>query len=496
MKLVSFLAAVVLAVPLSAGAAPGDIDVSYGSAGVARFSLDSTFPHDLDFTSDGGVVAGGAGTVVAKFNAAGALDPAFGSGGTTRRVEAQFFHRVVAVRTLASGRLQVVEELDDPCVGSPFFCSVQSYGDELSYRLLPGGARDPDYGIGGQVQITDTEGPAMVIQPTGEVITFAFVRQLATLPVFKVVALDRNGNRDAAYEARARAAVDCGAALGLPVVSPAAATASGARTIVATRAGTAGAMRICVFRLEADGSPDPTFGSGGYVVVQPPTLTHEPVKVLVRSDGRILVVLAQPVQFNLANGHGNPALAWLTAAGAPDATLADAGITYPALFGLGLVFDFALQADDKVLAVGMSATAPGTPESATRPRLVRMDARGGTPDFSFGPLRGGYVDLVTAAGALMPTRLRTSAAGIFIAGRFVPTGTEASEFAVMKVKDAADPPPVTNEGGGGGGGCGSISTGGPADPTLPALAMLALLALLSGKGRRSRLARPARARGR
>jgi uncharacterized delta-60 repeat protein len=92
-------------------------------------------------------------------------------------------------------------------------------------------------------------------------------------------------------------------------------------SIVAAYSGGATSYDWVVVRVNADGTPDTTFGTSGRVTVAVTTGFDSPRMIGVLADGKIIVA---------GTGNGAVAIARLTAAGALDATFGTAGIVSPA----------------------------------------------------------------------------------------------------------------------------------------------------------------------
>jgi len=134
-------------------------------------------------------------------------------------------------------------------------------------------------------------------------------------------------------------------------------------------------------RLMPDGSPDPSFGTGGNVVTDAGDAWFGATSVAVEPDGKIFA----------AGGYG--AVARYNADGSPDATFDGDGIAHvasPALAaGVFSTYAMALQADGRILAAGYYYLPSFNPtKSLAEFALARLNSDG-SMDGSFGA--GGVV---------------------------------------------------------------------------------------------------------
>ena len=106
-------------------------------------------------------------------------------------------------------------------------------------------------------------------------------------------------------------------------------------------------------RLEEDGDPDPTFGSGGLIVEYLDGYAF-PGDAVLKDDGKIVVV------GSVRTGHDNYAIAQFNADGSLDKSFGSDGVTLiePA-DGDGILNGVALLADGRIVAVGQNKLAGG-----------------------------------------------------------------------------------------------------------------------------------------
>src|SRR3954465_1159575 len=119
-------AAALVAVPAAAQAAPGDLDPTFGTAGVV---LDRTsyFANDVVATDDGGVILATEAWTLVKLRADGSPDPAFAGPGVVPRGAAEHFGNVDALAIDPQGRV------------------LAAAGSDVA-RVRPDGTLDPSWG--------------------------------------------------------------------------------------------------------------------------------------------------------------------------------------------------------------------------------------------------------------------------------------------------------------------------------------------------------------
>ena len=311
------LAALIIALlaltPVAAGAAPGDLDGSFGGDGVSQLG-DDTRLLGAAVQADGRLVAAGiqgeqadsARLLVVRFNPTGGLDSSFSGDGIFTGETGTVAHDV-AVQP--NGRIVVAGALSDPTGQVP--------AGMLVLRLNANGSPDPSFsGDGTATAFTGQRGQALAI---------AF---------------------------------------------------DGARLVAAGSARpTDGFERVALARFNANGSPDGSFGSGGAVLQDLGRLSVAN-DVLVQPNRRILI--AGSVRDNLQTTE--VLAARFTAGGSIDGSFGAGGTfvrQYAQGAGYSAAFALALAGGKPVL--GGSAIVAGQGATAI---AVRLSA-GGSADGSF-----------------------------------------------------------------------------------------------------------------
>ena len=380
--------------------AEGIVDTSFGNGGAAVFAGRGPVNEIVEL-DDGSLLVGGTGPYIAKLTPNGNLDLSFAMGGIddVRRTSAAV-QRVEKVVPLSPDRFAVIEGHSAACVGSAFSCSVQLFRDVVARRVDARGQPDPTYGTAGLGILPFSQG-SLVVSPDGRVTSFTMRPSLAAPSAFGVASLNPGGIRDPAFETRAQDAVQGCAARFTPAgaaVLTVEATRAGSGFIVATE----WASGICVTRLNADGSLDPTFANAGFQTFAPPRMMRV-FAVFLRSDNGITVVLHKPPNFTPTEV---PVFLFLTGAGAKDTALGDGGIQAQPILALTVPDLITLQPNGKVVAT--QRATPGLDA-----RIARSTATAGAFDGGFGPFRGGYLVMQTPQ---LPSKVAFSRDGAMLVG--------------------------------------------------------------------------------
>lgn len=338
------------------GGLPNPIDTSFGNAGKVEVQTGGTDDKafDLAVQSDGKlVVAGGPGLGVARFNTDGTPDASFGIGG---RATAPGVGTGYAVALLANGKVLVG--------GGENFALAQFNAD---------GTLDASFGAGGSA-----------ISGFGK--TYQGY-DLAKLPDGKIVVVGTNGgNNFIVSRFNADGSVDPGfgtngktstdffgsldKAFSLAIQPDGKLLLGGQARDGATN------YKGALARYNADGTPDPTFGTNGKVAVE---LGHDDDAVWsikLQGDGKIV---AAGRGGSAATGY-DFALARFEADGTPDATFGTGGVS-TLDFGYGGDQAYALQIlpGGKFLLAGRAQSS----SKALNFALARFNADGGV-DTTFG----------------------------------------------------------------------------------------------------------------
>ncbi|WP_216320738.1 Calx-beta domain-containing protein [Deinococcus aestuarii] len=282
----------------------GNLDPSFGTGGTVTTDLIpggivQEVANGLALQPDGKIVVVGYTRVglpfsfaLARYNADGSPDPSFGAGG---KVTTGVSGRAFAVALQPDGKIVVA---GDDTVGEDFRLA----------RYNPDGSLDASFGSAGVVT-TDLAGAPdvarnIVIQPNGAIVVSG--DPFSPDGLTGMARYTAGGSLDSSFGAGGKLTLT-GAALGAGL----ALQPDGRFVLVGSeRTGTVtNAARFAVRRLNADGSPDPGFGTAGSAFTAFTTGRDAAAAVALQQDGKILVSgTANGTQFALArlNADGTP----------------------------------------------------------------------------------------------------------------------------------------------------------------------------------------------
>jgi uncharacterized delta-60 repeat protein len=329
------LALLVVAVPFGvgagvAGAADGALDPTFGSGGQTTSDPTplSEDPGDAVLDSQGRIVVAFAGfpkesgadqAFVARYLPNGEIDKTFGTGGVTEIpwTTVKESESPTGVVIDSQGRIVVGGEAVEG--------NVRGF-DFAAARLLPNGALDPTFGVGGVVTVDipndgfDLGNDVAVDSSNRVLVAGTAIKTGGAEPLssMTVVRWTEGGALDPAFGeagiAKVNVTGDTQASAGAFAIDP------GGRIVVGGSAGNAKAANPIVARLLENGSRDPSFGSGGIAPVSfGPGLTGG-IQALTLSGDRIVV--AGDLKVGETEGFG---VGRLLANGAPDTSFAGTG---------------------------------------------------------------------------------------------------------------------------------------------------------------------------
>ncbi|MFF0559918.1 calcium-binding protein [Streptomyces sp. NPDC004266] len=394
--------ALVLALPGTALAAPGDLDPAFGSDGrVTTPITGSAEGNDVARQADGRLVVVGmseAGFALARYGTNGALDPTFNGDGIVTSDFGGGFHSANAVaiqpsdgKIVVAGTTEVVAEEGGGCC----FFSVARYNTD--------GSPDTGFGNGGLVRIDEFGGSAdgadVAVQPDGRIVAAG----KGAGGGFALVRLTTGGGLDPTLGG------DGAVVAGFTPTSPQ--DAGGIARSMALQpdgkivsVGYVGntAFDIGVVRYNPNGTLDTTFSGDGMVTADFGG-TEFGSAAAVQSDGKILAAGA---------GGAGYALLRYNADGSPDTTFSGDGRTSVAFPGDGgFANAMALQQNGKIVLAGQ-ADDPDSSE-ANDFGLVRFQPNGAV-DTGFGGdgfVVTGFNDFDEARGVLVQPDGKIVAAG-------------------------------------------------------------------------------------
>lgn len=312
MRTVILGAAAVLALAIgaaqpAAAVTPGDLDAGFGSAGLVTTAITEYGDDRANAVAVDGsgktLVAGGSNGsfAVARYNTDGTLDTSFSGDGIT----------TVSFGAGVEGAAHAVVYDHDAdaivLVGSvrpPFDLGGQSAGDIAVARLNDQGNLDTSFDGDGRLTVDlgdNDDAWDAAIQPDGKiVIVGGWVLRLTT-----------SGALDTTFSTDGKASADFGAGI-VGGGQDVAIDGAGMIVVAVTTWDAGNDSDFGLARFESDGDPDPTFGTGGTVVVDTGD-DAEAAEVLLTGDGGIVLAGTR-----FTADVGDLALARFTASGVLD----------------------------------------------------------------------------------------------------------------------------------------------------------------------------------
>lgn len=353
--------------------AQGALIPGFGNGGWTEIAVpgDDTV-RGSDVLVDGERIFVGIGTllrkdfVVARFTAAGALDPGFGTGGLRIVDFNQGVDELEALALHQGGLL---------AAGSVRSADAEQQQDFGFSRMGQDGQPDGSFGSGGRVEIGFSGAPmadrarAMAVQNDGRILMLGYAQ--AGARDFAITRHLDNGEPDASFGEQGRVRLDFASGNDDPwsiLVQP------DGRILASGNVRDGNSSRFGVLRLLADGSRDPTFGDDGMQMIDVGHSPSDPVLLALQADGRIVVAgsaLVPPQQ------SYNFVVLRLTATGQTDQSFGDNGkVTVAMTAGRDFVTAINLPSDGTILVAGSG----GNPANF---QVLRLLANG-TPDPGFG----------------------------------------------------------------------------------------------------------------
>jgi uncharacterized delta-60 repeat protein len=347
-----------------AAAADGDLDPTFGDAGIAVAMFPGgSYANEVTVQADGRIVAAGAAAgassqgvfAVARFSSDGSLDPSFsGDGMVTTHVRPGGGDEAHAVLVQPNGRI-VVAGTD----GRSRFALA---------RYLPGGALDESFGGDGVVttNITPVDDIAydVLLQADGRIVAVGSAG--GWKPEFALVRYRRNGSLDPTFGRDGTVITH----FGIWGVPRAAALGSDGRIVAV---GTNG-RGFALARYRRNGALDPTFGTDGKVgnTVELGWASA----IAIQPDGRLVVggdrdIFSSAIARYRPNGSLDPSF------GVDGVWISDVGASEEA------IVDLAIQPSERIVAVGRVGPHEGGEGVLWRFVVIRL-LPDGSHDASFG----------------------------------------------------------------------------------------------------------------
>jgi uncharacterized delta-60 repeat protein len=369
---------VLLAWPAASHGAPGDLDPSFGTGGIARPGDAVSAANAMVLQADGRIVLAGstAGTGfdwrLTRLNPDGLPDAGFGTGGVVTTDFGGDYDIANAVALQPDGRI-VVAGTEGASSGIDRDFAVARYN--------PDGSLDTGFGAGGRVTVSLAAGPddpfGVVVQPDGRIVVAGIAAG-----DFGVLRLNADGTFDASFGSGGSVRTDVAPQdyVRAVVVQP------DGRIVVGGGSGSGASGTFSLVRHLTDGSLDPTFGPGGVVRTDVAPGLEFIYAMARQPDGRI-VVTGPVTALDFAVARYEPD-------GDLDPTFGFGGIVLTDFAGgFDIPSAIAVQPDGRIVVAGSAGGASGGAEDFALARYLP----GGTLDPSFGT--GGKVTTNTSGGS-------------------------------------------------------------------------------------------------
>jgi uncharacterized delta-60 repeat protein len=355
--------------------APGDLDPSFGSGGKVLTDLGGSSVDDAQavaFQSDGKIVAfgssdaaGSSDFALVRYNADGSVDLSFGSAGkvlTDLGTSSTEYAAAVAIQP--DGRIVAAGASD---------AAGADTADVALVRYTADGSLDPSFGSGGKV-LTDFGGAsdrasAVAIEPDGKIVA-AGASGDGVSDDFALVRYNADGSLDLTFGRDGKVLTDL---RGYDTASAVAIQPDGRIVAAGLSNGADPSYDFALVRYNADGSLDPSFGSGGAVLTDlGGSNLDEATAVAIQQDAKIVAAGVSDSDFALVRYNADGSLD--RDFGSSGKVLTDIGTS-----SNDAALAVAIQPDARIIAAGYSTAADRRQDFA----LVRYDA-GGSLDPSFG----------------------------------------------------------------------------------------------------------------
>jgi uncharacterized delta-60 repeat protein len=361
----------------------GSLDASFGTGGIriTDFAGGDDEIRALAVQGNGQIVAGGLSLssgsnydfALARYNAGdGSLDSSFGTGGKVTTDFAGASDQIGALAIQSDGKL----------LAAGYAGNAAGNLDMALARYNPtDGSLDPGFGTGGKV-LTDFAGStdradAIVLLGSGQLVAAGFATNAATGRDVALARYDSSGSLDMTFGTAGKVTTDLIGST--PNTINALAIQSDGKIVVAGTTPRA-ANDFALARLNVDGSPDTSFGSGGLVLTDFFGSADFGDAVLIQADGKIVAaglaldpdVSVTGVEFGLVRYNADGSL---------DSTFGIGGkVATPVPGAFGQIYAIALQADNRIVAAGLAQDATTL---ATSFALARYNTDGSL-DTAFG----------------------------------------------------------------------------------------------------------------
>jgi uncharacterized delta-60 repeat protein len=265
----------------------GDLDPSFGNRGkvITDFSGNDDTAAAVAIQADGKIVAGGTSTALggtsdfalARYNSDGSLDPAFGSNG---KVTTDFFQDNDSLKATAidsDGKIIAAGSASRPGERPEFALA----------RYNPDGSLDTTFGANGKTTTNltgDDVAYAVALQADGKIVA-AGTSAIHDFPKFGIARYNRDGSLDTGFGVGGK--VNNSIRGGLDWASAVLVQPDNKIVIAGRNNGSTPDNFFAIFRYNANGSPDTSFGTDGAATTEA-SFTSGATAIALQSDGKIV----------------------------------------------------------------------------------------------------------------------------------------------------------------------------------------------------------------
>ncbi|HEX3096266.1 MAG TPA: Ig-like domain repeat protein [Usitatibacter sp.] len=410
----------------------GALDTTFGVNGIAQQGAGSSVRGNaLKVQSDGKIVAAGTGATtrpavaVARFTADGANDTGFGSSGVTVHQFTISGDEGNALVILAGGDLVVAGGGNDP---ADCACSGSTADNELLAAFTASGTLDTTFSGGGSIEVDagSKQGAALAsaLQSDGKLVVAGYQRPVPSVSSLLSGTLARfnaDGSLDTTFGTGGFVTNGADKMQAVAIQSDGKIVAAGYGD---GNFGGNPATRLTVQRLNANGTPDTTFGTGGTTIATLDGPTEEANAVAIQPDGKIVVGGIGQLG---GSSFSDSLFMRFNADGSIDTTFGTNGKARVAMStGNDLVKAIALQPDGKIVGAGYGDVS----SSQVSIMVTRLNANGAV-DTTFGT--SGVATTSIGATISNGNALALQIDGkIVVGGKWFNPGNGTDDFALVR----------------------------------------------------------------
>ncbi len=302
-----------------------------------------------------------------RTNADGSLDTSFGQGG--RVMLPTYFGHVAAPKLQADGKILV-----------PFSTSLAASSDLKVVRFHADGSLDTGFGVNGEAAVSlgeRQESPrSLLVQADGKIVLAASISVASGDSDFGIVRFNADGSLDTGFNGSGKLVVPFGAGPD----APASVIALPDGKLLLAGSATGADSDFALMRINADGTLDASFGSGGKLSLPVGPGADAGSAVTLLADGRMLVTGSSRSSADPSSDY-DVSLVRLNADGTLDASFGSGGKVLARLSDQDDRASHTLVLDDgKIIVAGYAEGKPGLGGDIT---LLCFNADG-TRDTGFG----------------------------------------------------------------------------------------------------------------